>query len=66
MDGKTSKKKICLEISEGLYKNLQLEIVKKFGQTHGHIGESLEEGIKLWIKEQQSSNTYEEEDPIVN
>ncbi|MFW9970765.1 MAG: hypothetical protein ACFFDF_11260 [Candidatus Odinarchaeota archaeon] len=40
--------------------------MKKFGQTHGHIGESLEEGIKLWIKEQQSSNTYEEEDPIVN
>ena len=65
MDGKTDKKKICLEISKGLYKNLQLEIVKKFGKTHGHIGETLEEGIKLWIKVQKSSNNYEEEVQIV-
>ena len=66
MEKKSDKKKICLEVSESLYKKLQGTIVDKFGSTYGNIRIAVEEGIAMWIKEQQASINYEEEEaPIV-
>jgi len=52
---KLDKKKFCLEVSKELYKKLQGTIVYKFGSTYGNIRIAIEEGIAMWIKEQQSS-----------
>ena len=52
MDEKNDKKKINLCLSREIYKKLQLKIVEKYGSTYGHIGETIEEAIKLWIYEQ--------------
>lgn len=36
------RKKVCLIISEELYKKLNREIAKQYGTVHGHIGRSID------------------------
>ena len=52
MEKKRKKKKICLEISEDLYKELNQMILNKFGNVFGHIGATIEESIELWLNKQ--------------
>ena len=52
MNDKSDKKQINLCLSKEIYKKLQLKIVEKHGSTYGHIGETIEEAIELWIYEQ--------------
>lgn len=61
MENKNDKKKITLEISRPLYKEVHQAILDKFGTVFGHIGEAFKEGIKLWLKK-QSRNGKENED----
>ena len=44
-------RKTTIDIPVELYKELQLVVTHKYNGTYGHIGESIAEGIKLWIKE---------------
>ncbi len=49
---KEIRKAVCLRISKKLYTELNRELVNKFGNVHGHIGEAINEGIKLWLEKQ--------------
>ena len=53
----SDKKKICIEISRELYKNFQKEIVEKYGSTYGKIKIALQEGMRLWIANEQKKIT---------
>ena len=44
--------KICLEVPGDLYRKLNLAILNKYGKIHGHIKESIAEGIELWLEKQ--------------
>lgn len=54
---KSDRKKICIEISKDLYKNFQREILEKYGCIYGNIKIALQEGIKLWIANEQKRMT---------
>ncbi|KKN62993.1 hypothetical protein LCGC14_0506330 [marine sediment metagenome] len=46
--------KVCLYVGSELYKNFNHAILEKYGNVHGHIGKTLEEAIKLWLKYQEN------------
>ncbi len=48
---------LSLRISKTLLKELNTEIVNKFGRTYGHMAEAIREGIRLWIDKQKSERT---------
>lgn len=51
---KIEKKQICILISRDTLEKLNHELVNIYSNVFGHIGESVEEGILLWIDEQKS------------
>lgn len=53
MEKNTDKKRINLLISRSLLEELNHYLVDKHGNVFGHIGESFEEGLKLWLKTQK-------------
>ncbi len=54
---KIQKQKICTEISKELFKKINLELVKLYGNSFGHFTKTVEEGLKLWLQEQESNIT---------
>lgn len=42
-------------ISRSVLKELNYFLVDQYGNVFGHIGESFEEGIKLWLKTQKAN-----------
>ena len=42
-------------ISKALLKELNRFLVEKYGNVFGHIGESFEAGLEMWLKEQQTT-----------
>ena len=50
----TDKIDVCLRISGKVYKELNRTILEKYGKIYGHIGKSVEEALKLWIKNQKN------------
>lgn len=42
-------------ISRSVLKELNYFLVDQYGNVFGHIGESFEEGIKLWLKTQKEN-----------
>jgi len=51
---KIEKQKICIEISKEVFKKTNLELVKLYGNSFGHFTKTVETGLKLWLKEQES------------
>lgn len=45
----SKKKKICLEISEDLYRALHQAILDIYGSVFGHIGATVENCIEFWL-----------------
>ena len=51
----TDKKRVNMLISRSVLKELNYFLVDQYGNVFGHIGESFEEGIKLWLKTQKAN-----------
>ncbi|MFX0140963.1 MAG: hypothetical protein ACFFDN_45410 [Candidatus Hodarchaeota archaeon] len=47
---KTDKKPITTQVDKATFKEFNSVILEEFGNVHGHIGESINESMKLWIK----------------
>jgi len=58
----TDKKRVTFDMPKGLYTNFQKVILDKYGDLYGHIGESITEGIQLWVQKENSNDTTSEED----
>jgi translation initiation factor 2 alpha subunit (eIF-2alpha) len=52
-----SKTRICLDVSEDVYKEFNMQILEKYGKIYGHLGKTVEEGMRLWIKNQQKKRS---------
>ncbi len=52
---KTQKQKICIEISRELFKNVNLELVKLYGNSFGHFTKTVENGLNLWLENQNTT-----------
>lgn len=44
---------LSLKISKTLLKELNTELVIKFGRTYGHMADAIREGIKMWVNAQK-------------
>ena len=55
MTKKTPKRRVNVLISSSLLKELNQFLANKHGNVFGHIGESFEEGLKLWLKNQKAN-----------
>lgn len=53
MEESIDKKRVNMLISRSLLKDLNHYLVDMYGNVFGHIGESFEEGLKLWLKTQK-------------
>lgn len=62
----SDKKKICIEIDKELYKDLQRELVEKYGKTFGKIRVALQEGIKMWIKKEKTRRFNQDNNDLKN
>jgi len=52
---KPGKKKVCLELSKEVVKQVNLELVRIHGNTFGHFTQTVEDGLVLWIEKQKTS-----------
>lgn len=57
----TDKKRITFDIPKALYTNFQKVILDKYGDLYGHIGESITEGIELWLQKENSKQITSDE-----
>jgi len=53
MKKKSEKKAINLRISKRVLKDLNHHLVDKHGNVFGHVGESIENAIILWLEDQK-------------
>lgn len=56
---KKGKKNVNLTINEELLKELNHALVDKYGNVFGHVSEAFEEGIKLWLGENNNGDKSE-------
>ncbi len=49
---KMEKKQICIKVSKDVLEKLNHELVNQYSNVFGHISESVEEGILLWLDKQ--------------
>lgn len=50
---KIEKKRVNILISSSLLKELNIYLANKHVSIWGHIGESFEEGLKMWLKKEK-------------
>lgn len=43
-------KRITTQVEKATFKDFNSTIVEKFGSVHGHLGESVNEALQLWIR----------------
>ena len=53
MASNTDRKTISLQVSKETYKEFNIAVIEKYGHTYGHIGESVDEALELWIQKQK-------------
>ena len=53
MNKKTDKKRVNVLVSSSLLKELNQFLADKYGGVFGHIGESIEAGLRMWLKKQK-------------
>ncbi|MHA1336667.1 MAG: hypothetical protein ACTSPW_13155 [Promethearchaeota archaeon] len=61
MSQNSKKKRINILISKTILEELNHFLVDQYGNVFGHISESFEKGIKLWLKKQKTKIIGEEE-----
>lgn len=49
------KKKVSLDLSKDIVKEVNLVLVKIHGSTFGHFTRTVEEGLILWVEKQKES-----------
>ena len=47
------KEQVSLKVNPKVIENFRLEVQKKFGKTHSHLGESLEVALVEWTEKQR-------------
>jgi hypothetical protein len=50
---KIEKKRINIFIPSSLLKELNIHLVNKYVSVWGHIGESFEEGLRMWLDKEK-------------
>ena len=58
----TDKKRVTFDMPKVLYTSFQKVILDKYGDLYGHIGQTITEGIKLWLQREGPNETVGEED----
>lgn len=53
IEKKPDKKKVCLDLSKDLLKEVNLELVKINGSTFGYFTKTVEAGLRLWLEQQE-------------
>lgn len=48
----SDKKSISIRLSVSLYKEFSKSVVEKFGHAQGHIGDSVEEALRIWLEKE--------------
>ncbi len=55
MNKKNDKRRVNVLISSSLIKELNQYLADKHGNVFGHVGESFEAGLKMWLKKQKTT-----------
>jgi len=53
------KKKVCTLVREDLFQEVNLELVKKYGNCFGYFTKVVEEALKMWLQKQSMENERE-------